>query len=173
MSSQQRIAKLNQLLARVEQRRQEPRLLSVAGLARDPAARSENTNVAAKAPAVRAVPAEAPDSFDEAFADLTGPSSMPPPAPAAPVAAAAVHVPSEERASSSLPPPAPVAAALGTSEPPQRSATEVLPAVQARIPPSPALPFDSAVRVTSSPRIDAARSFGELLELSLSLRPKS
>jgi hypothetical protein len=63
--------------------------------------------------------------------------------------------------------------AAAPSEAPGRSSTEGLPAAPMRIAPSPALPFDAAVRVVSSPRLDTPKTFGELLEQSLALRPKT
>jgi hypothetical protein len=180
-----RVEKLKALLAKVEQRRAEPRLVAVAGHAV-----SANTNVATPAAAKQAAPLELaprpgpaavpahiePPSFEDVLAPP--PSSIPPPS---------VHeAPTKVR--SSLPPPntaatrAPQAAGPSSTVPPAatpaerpaaRSTTEVLPAAPSRIAPSPALPFDSAVLVTSSPRLDTPKTFGELLEQSLALRPKS
>jgi hypothetical protein len=201
-----RIDKLKTLLARVEQRRAEPRLVAVSG---GHAVSSANTNLATPQPTLRAqTPLElaprpaatpalvppaptppaptspaptpsVPASFEEAFAS-SAPSSIPPPS---------FHE-AQSRQLSSLPPPPtlppsgpsstvpPSALPTGTQarsadRPAARSTTEVLPAAPSRIGPSPALPFDSAVRVTSSPRLDVPKTFGELLEQSLALRPKS
>jgi hypothetical protein len=188
-----RIEKLRSLLARVEQRRAEPRLVAVSG---GHALSSANTNLATPAqpslrrdtplelaprPTPTLAPSPTPSSLEEAFAP-SAPSSIPPPPPS-------LHEP-EDWLRSSLPPPptlppqgpsstVPPAAlppgpqTLPAERPAARSATEVLPAAPSRIAPSPALPFDSAVRVTSSPRLDVPKTFGELLDLSLALRPKS
>lgn len=173
-----RVEKLKALLAKVEQRRTEPRLVAVSG---GNAISSANTNVGAPAvarrePALELAPRPAPvpaqpelPSFEDVLAPP--PSSIPPPAPS-------VHE-AETKVRSSLPPPntaarAPQATGPSSTVPPAaRSTTEVLPAAPSRIAPSPALPFDSAVVVTSSPRLDTPKSFGELLEQSLALRPKS
>jgi hypothetical protein len=42
----------------------------------------------------------------------------------------------------------------------------------ARIEPQPAAAADSVVRVVAPPRVEAPKTFGELLETSLSLRPR-
>ena len=172
-----KLDKLKVLLARVEQRRTEPRLVAVSnagGLA------SANTNVAAQATAqakiatLELAPKPTLTPMEEAIAP-SAPSSIPPPPPSR---------------QSSLPP---VASALSTAQPPSstvppsmlpapqfappeslgRATTEVLPATAIPIVPSAPAPFDSAVRVTSPARIDAPKTFGELLEQSLALRPKS
>ena len=191
-----RIEKLKSLLARVEQRRAEPRLVAVSG---GHALSSANTNRATQSqPSLRAretplelapkpatTPALAPPAMappaqpiEEAFAPST-PSSIPPPSiheaetklrSSLPPPSRASQGPSSTVPPSALPPP-PQAASL--DRPAARSTTEVLPAAPSRIAPSPPLPFDSAVRVTSSPRLDVAKTFGELLEQSLALRPKS
>lgn len=191
-----RIDKLKTLLARVEQRRAEPRLVAVSG---GHAVSSANTNVAAQAARLREAPLEAaarPAAAPTVSRELdeesfTLPSSMPPPAmPARDVAklGTSTNRTHEEqlRASSlpppartPLPPPAPSSTVPPSAQPAHltdaqaRSSTEVLPAVPTRIAPAPALPFDSAVKVTSSPRLDTVKTFGELLEQSLALRPKS
>jgi hypothetical protein len=158
-----RVHKLNALLTRVQQRRHEPRWVSL-GVG----APSANTNLAPPAlelakPAAsieEAIAPSAPSSIPPAAA----PSSIPP--PAAPLAR-------------TPPPPKPSTSTVPPSEHVARAPTEVLPvaepspAAPVRVGASPAVPFDSAVRVTSSPRIEAAKSFGELLELSLALRPKA
>ena len=191
-----RVEKLKALLAKVEQRRAEPRLVAVSGGA---AVSSANTNLATPAAARREAPLELarppapakvptqpePPTFEDSLAP---PSSIPPPS---------VHE-AETKLRSSLPPPhvgarvpqAPTPSSPGpradeprtstippaqrpADRPAARSTTEVLPATPSRIAPSPALPFDSAVLVTSSPRLDTPKTFGELLEQSLALRPKS
>lgn len=162
------LEKLRALLARVEQRRAEPRLVSLPG---GRPLESANTNVGAQSalPEPELAPRAAPTLLEP---PLAAPSSMPPPAPGAdlprstPPAARSEPPPPRPRTSSSIVPPAEAPAAQ------PRAATEVLPAAPARIPPTPPVPFDSVVRVASSPRLDAPKSFGELLELSLSLRPK-
>ena len=182
-----RVEKLKSLLARVEQRRAEPRLVAVSG---GHAVSSANTNLVTSsqpslrpqtplelAPRPAATPAQAPPAptaLEEAFAS-SAPSSIPPPS----------IYEAETRQRSSLPPPTLPPLGPSSTVPPSglqvaaaerpaaRSATEVLPAAPSRIGPSPALPFDSAVRVTSSPRLDVPKTFGELLEQSLALRPKS
>lgn len=186
-----RVEKLKALLAKVEQRRAEPRLVAVAGHAV-----SANTNVAAPAAAKQAAPLELaprpapapvpahsePPSFDDVLAPP--PSSIPPPSvheaptkvrsslPPPNTAATPARAPQASGPSSTVPPaatPAERPAARSTT----RSTTDMLPAAPSRIAPSPALPFDSAVLVTSSPRLDTPKTFGELLEQSLALRPKS
>jgi hypothetical protein len=196
-----RIDKLRGLLARVEQRRAEPRLVAVSGHG----ASSANTNVApvartreaplelapkvavsreASAPA----PVAAPAAAERVVAVAPAPSSMPPPPLGGPETKLHSSLPPPARTpapadasqtgapSSTIPPAAnaPPAALSGAAHDAQaRSTTEILPAVPTRIAPSPALPFDSAVRVTTQPRIETAKTFGELLEQSLALRPKS
>ncbi|MEY4514175.1 MAG: hypothetical protein RLZZ450_6297 [Pseudomonadota bacterium] len=178
-----RVEKLKALLAKVERRRAEPRLVAVSG---GHSLSSANTNLAAPAVAKREAPLElarppAPVQAQPESLSLESlappPSSIPPPS---------VHE-AETKLRSSLPPPhtalrAPLAAGPSSTVPPAatpierpaaRSTTEVLPAAPTRIAPSPALPFDSAVVVTSSPRLDTPKTFGELLEQSLALRPKS
>jgi hypothetical protein len=158
--SRERIAKLEALLARVECRRNEPRLVP---LVRGQLA-SANTNLTERAPPAAPAARIAP--------------SPPTPVPAPLEAAMSqLAMDSAARRASSLPPPptdAPPRAA--TPLPPSvevaRAPTEVLPAAPVRIAPLPPAPFDAAVKVVSQPRIDAPRSFGDLLTLSLSLRPK-
>ena len=168
-----RVEKLRALLARVERRRAEPPLVSL------PAARSvesANTNLgasAAEAPVAAPRTPPTQPSLPPAPSSLPPPSSMPPPARDAALRSPIPPPPprSEPPAlrprgpSSTIPPLEP-----GSSPP--RAPTEVLPAAPTRIAPSAPLPFDAAVRVASSPRIDTPKTFGELLELSLSLRPK-
>jgi len=179
-----RVEKLKALLAKVERRRAEPRLVAVAGHAV-----SANTNVAAPAvakqvaplelaprPAPAPVPAYAePPSFEDALSPP--PSSIPPPSvheadtkvrSSLPPPNTAARVPQVAGPSSTVPP-----AATPAERPAARSTTDVLPPAPSRIAPSPVLPFDSAVLVTSSPRLDTPKTFGELLEQSLALRPKS
>jgi hypothetical protein len=188
--SQARIEKLNLLLARVQQRRAEPRLVSVPGLGGEQSARSENTNLASAAAPSARIPSEPPPPtpFDESFAELTGPSSMPPPAhpalahEAAPLAKIHSSIPAAPSELDALGPrstPGSRAEPRPSTVPPAHVSEPPLPitadasVAPVRVAPSPSVPFDSAVRVASSPRIDAAKSFGELLELSLSLRPKA
>jgi hypothetical protein len=161
------VQKLNALLARVQQRRQEPRLVSV-GVSTP----SANTNLAAPALGLARPELSAP-SIEEAIAPST-PSSLPPAAPSSipppPAAPSSIPPPSQRKPSSSTVPP---------SENLGRAPTEILPAAEppasagVRVAAAPAQPFDSAVKVTSSPRVEAAKSFGDLLELSLALRPKT
>ncbi len=161
------VQKLQTLLARVQSRRHEPRLVAV-GVA----APSANQNLAT--PTLELAKPLA--SIEDAIAPKI-PSSLPPP-----------RVPSSIPPPSSVPPavsrsPMPAKPSTSTVPPSQtvlgRANTEVLPAVEppaaaaVRVASSPALPFDSAVRVASSPRIEAPKSFGDLLELSLALRPKT
>jgi hypothetical protein len=186
-----RVEKLKALLAKVEQRRAEPRLVAVAGGA---ALSTANTNVASRreAPLELARPpapvAAAPEplSFEDSLAP---PSSIPPPSvheaetklrSSLPPPNVAARAPQTTGPSSTVPPAAPARprsdeapASTPAERPAARSSTEVLPATPSRIVPSPALPFESAVAVTSSPRVDSPKSFGELLEQSLALRPKS
>jgi len=169
--SQSQVSKLNTLLARVQQRRNEPRLVAVGVSAQT----SANTNLATPGLELAKPIPEAPKRppIEEVIAP-TAPSSIPPPASSMPPPAAPMlrtPLPASRPSTSTVPPAGPEH--LG------RAATEVLPAAELgpaaplRVAPSPALPFESAVRVTSSPRVDAPKSFGELLELSLALRPKS
>jgi len=179
-----RTDKLNALLARVQQRRAEPRLVAVSG---GHALSSANTNLASPAARLREAPVElspkpalAPaarrELDDETF---TLPSSMPPPAMPAREAAAKLGSSLPPPPRTSLPPPAPSSTVPPSSQPAHltdaqaRSHTEVLAPVPTRIAPASALPFDSAVKVTSSPRLETVKTFGELLEQSLALRPKS
>jgi hypothetical protein len=177
-----KLDKLKVLLARVEQRRTEPRLVAVSNAS---ALASANTNVAAQATAQAKIatlelapkPALAP--IEEAFAP-SAPSSIPPPPPVGerpsrqsslpPVTSALSTV---QPPSSTVPPSMLPAPQLAPPEPIGRASTEVLPATAIPIVPSAPAPFDSAVRVTSPARIDAPKTFGELLEQSLALRPKS
>jgi len=165
--SRERIAKLEALLARVERRRSEPRLVAVT---RGAQVESANTNLGAPRQ-VRPSPSR------------PGPTSVPPPTSvAAPLEAAMsqLAMDSATRRASSLPPVPPlgeVAQRLATPAPPSiepslHTPTEVLPVAHVRISPLPPAPFDAAVKVVSSPRSEAPRSFGDLLTLSLSLRPK-
>jgi hypothetical protein len=191
-----RVEKLKALLAKVEQRRAEPRLVAVSG---GHSLSSANTNLATPAVAKREAPLELaprpapvpslpePPSFEEALAPP--PSSIPPPSvheadtklrsSLPPPHVGAVRAPQVPGPSSTVPPASlrshtdEAPASTPAERPAARSSTEVLPATPARIAPSPALPFDSAVVVTSSPRLDTPKTFGELLELSLALRPKS
>lgn len=200
--SRSRMEKLKQLLSRVEQRRAAPRLTAIAGAntggaaveARGPA-REPHRPAAEPGAHLREVPppaAQAPKpmtSLEQAL-NQEAPSSIPPPPPRGEarditreqaIVEARARSEGEAPVPTSLPP---------TPEPPElkppnstvppvsaeavaRAGTEVLPPVPARIAPSPAVPYDSAVQVVSSPRIDAPKSFGELLEQSLALRPRS
>lgn len=155
--SRSQVEKLNVLLARVRERRAEPRLLPVRGGGLETA----NTNVAqrerplevarAHEPAPAAEPRRSSSIQPAIELDFEGPARTEPPL-------------TLKTPTSTVPPAAPA------SEP--RASTEVLPPAQARFVPSPAQPFDAAVKVVSSPRVEVPKSFGELLELSLSLRPK-
>jgi hypothetical protein len=171
-----RIEKLKVLLARVEQRRAEPRLVAVSNASALPSA---NTNVAGArplelAPSVRAAPAQEPIA-------PTAPSSIPPPpstrsSSLPPMTRTPLPPPPSTAASSSVPP-------AHSSEPLSRAHTEVLPATQlpaapppttpTRIAPTPVTAAEPAVFATSAARVEAPRTFGELLERSLALRPKS
>jgi hypothetical protein len=163
--SRTQVQKLNALLTRVQQRRQEPRLVPVRG-----AATSANTNLAAPTLEL-AKPIETPKPRIEEVIAARVPSSIPPPAAASSIPPPSIRTP--------LPPRKPSSSTVPPSEQLGRAHTEVLPAAEpgpvagVRVAASPALPFDSAVRVTSSPRVEAAKSFGDLLELSLALRPKT
>lgn len=166
--SRQRIAKLEALLARVEQRRGEPRLVPIRrGSQLEPAA--ANNNLVER---VQTQPPRRPE-----------PASTPLPTPVpAPLEAAMsqLAMDSAARRASSLPPPpgaGDLARHVSTPVPPPtieslRAPTEVLPAAPVRIAPLPPAPFDAAVKLVSPVRADAPRSFGDLLTLSLSLRPK-
>ncbi len=192
--SRSRLDKLKQLLSRVEQRRAAPRLAVVAANG----AASVRLAPVAPEPAVRlreVPPLQEPASSLEQALIQEVPSSIPPPprvearGPArerqdearGPTRAAEGEAPiptslpptlhqAELKPPTSTVPPAPIAPA---PEAMARAGTEVLPPVPLRVAPSPAVPFDSAVQVVSSPRIDAPRSFGELLEQSLALRPRN
>lgn len=173
--SQTQVQKLEGLLARVQQRRREPRLVAV-GVA----APSANTNVAAPQLELAKAPERPVAPIEEAIAP-SSPSSVPP-------AQSPSSIPPPAAPPSSMPPVSPrtqplvskpATSTIPPSEAQLRSPTEVLPAAElsspsaTRVSASPALPFDSAVRVTSAPRIESPKSFGDLLELSLALRPKS
>jgi len=146
-----RIEKLKVLLARVEQRRAEPRLVAVSSAGGQVSA---NTNVE-------------PTRTREPQLELAKPlppvaqppSSIPPPSAAASIS------------TSSLPPVARTQAPSSTVPP--VAPGEAQPTGPQRIAPQPVVPFDSAVRTTSAARIQAPKTFGELLEQSLALRPKS
>jgi hypothetical protein len=62
-------------------------------------------------------------------------------------------------------PPPPAAPAVALAEP-------VLTAPSARIEPQPMAPAEPVVRVVAPPRVEAPKTFGELLEVSLALRPR-
>jgi hypothetical protein len=171
--SQARVQKLHTLLARVQQRRNEPRLVPVGVSAQA----SANTNLSSRALELAKPIPEQPTlpPIEEVIAPTT-PSSVPPPASSIPpvlppLPAMRTPLPPSKPSTSTVPP--------ASHEQLGRATTEVLPAAAptpatpVRVAPSPVLPFDSAVRVTSSPRMDAPKSFGELLEQSLALRPKS
>jgi hypothetical protein len=155
--SRAQVDKLNVLLARVRERRAEPRLLPVRGAN---ALETANTNLAQRdRPLVEVARVPEPtqpeprrtSSIQPAIElDFEAPRTEPP---------LALKTPT-----STVPPAA--------APPAERATTEVLPPTQARFVPSPAQPFDAAVKVVSSPRVEVPKSFGELLELSLSLRPK-
>lgn len=159
--SQPRIDKLHALLERVRERRAEPRLVAVAGVR---PLESANTNLEQREPP-RIV--ESARSLEPARSE---PPRLEPPAPRRtssvqpavllesepPVAAGELSL----EARTSTVPPASESAARAANEPSQRIA------------PSAALPFDSAVKQASPARVESAKTFGELLELSLSLRPR-
>jgi hypothetical protein len=184
--SRNRVEKLNSLLQRVQQRRAEPRLVAVSG--GNPIS-SANTNLQQReAPrALEVAPRPAANLLEALGSELTL-DSTPPPVPAA----AAVATPVERRPAPPAPaapdtqppaarsePPAQLKTPTSTVPPPvtaadalQRATTEVLPPTPLRVAPSPPVPFDAAVKVVSSPRIEQPKTFGELLEQSLALRPK-
>lgn len=160
--SRESIAKLEALLERVQRRRAEPRLVNLANVR----AESANTNVTVRAPQARTPVPVAMPPVELATAPLEPPvrraSSLPPPPP---------------RPGSSVPPRAEVGVRPPGGPPTPadvqaRAPTEVLPVTPVRIAPAPPVPFEAAVRVASPPRIDAPKTFGELLALSLSLRPR-
>jgi hypothetical protein len=177
MSSAARVFKLNSLLQRVRERRAEPRMVAIQGAS---AQTSANTNLAQRAaPALAEAPREAPLAVEDSSSTLRE--------------MAAQSAPNERRAASSIQPALHEEAAAPRSEPAlqqrtststvppspaqiaesgQRASTEVLPPAPLRIAPAPALPFEAAVKVVSSPRIETPKTFGELLEQSLALRPK-
>lgn len=182
------IQKLHALLERVQQRRAEPRLVALPGAS---ALSSANTNVAREdvapvgelAPAGTSRPTGAPGTpLEEEVAryatrsDSHDPEGRRSTSSIQPAVALETQPPttrSEPPAqlktpTSTVPPPG----GAGRSELPPRASTEVLPPTPARVVPAPALPFDAAVKVVTSPRIELPKTFGELLEASLSLRPK-
>ncbi|MDB4972497.1 MAG: hypothetical protein JWN48_838 [Myxococcaceae bacterium] len=181
-----RIEKLKGLLARVEQRRAEPRLVAVSNAAQP----SANTNVAAaraRESPLELAPRPALQPSEQAIAP-NAPSSIPPPPVAAPADRAGLGSERPAARSSSIPPlgrtplppppsstvpPSLATPAFAPAPSEQRPAGELQPAQPVRISPLPVTASDSAVRVTSTPRIEAPKSFGELLEQSLALRPKS
>lgn len=175
--SQSQVSKLNTLLARVQQRRNEPRLVAV-GVSAQTSANTNLVGLSAQAPALelaKPLP-QAPrlPPIEEVIAP-TAPSSIPPPASHLATPILRTPPPASKPSTSTVPPGIPPASQehLGRAQTEVLPAAELGPAAPLRVAPSPVLPFESAVRVTSSPRIDAAKSFGELLELSLALRPKS
>ena len=108
-----------------------------------------------------------------------GPESTPVPAAPLEAAMSQLAMDSAARRASSLPPPPTQVDAAGRLAPEPlsiegpRSPTEILPAAApVRIAPLPPAPFDAAVKVLSPARAEVPRNFGELLTLSLSLRPK-
>jgi len=188
--SRNRVEKLNSLLQRVQQRRAEPRLVAVSG---GNALASANTNLEQRetarglevAPMAPRAPAPAPTLMEALSSELTLDSTPPPAAPAASAQperrpnAAAPAAPDTQPPAVRSEPPAQLKTPTSTVPPPvsgsealQRATTEVLPAAPTRIAPAPAVPFDAAVKVVSSPRFEHAKTFGELLEQSLALRPK-
>ncbi|MDB4986827.1 MAG: hypothetical protein JWN04_2005 [Myxococcaceae bacterium] len=185
-----RIEKLKVLLARVEQRRAEPRLVAVSNASAlasansnlAPAARGREPQLELATPVSRApegaARAPARPTIEQAIAPLA-PSSIPPPPTdlngldSERPAARSSSLPPLPRTPIPPPPSSTVPPAVAASEAHGRAPTEVLPSAPLRIAPAPAAPFDSAVRATSAPRVEAPKTFGELLEQSLALRPKS
>lgn len=186
--SEAAINKLHALLERVQQRRAEPRLVALPGAS---ALASANTNLAYEdmargsevAPPGSARPTSPPGTpLEEEVAryatssdsrDLEGRRSTSSIQPAVSLDTQAPAARSEPPAqlktpTSTVPPPNHPSA----SDAPPRTSTELLPPTPARVVPAPALPFDAAVKVVSSPRIELPKTFGELLDASLSLRPK-
>jgi hypothetical protein len=162
--SRANIAKLEALLERVQRRRAEPRLLSVSSVR---AIESANTNLERPPPTIAARPTPMPVAMPPVDVAQLEPrtsraSSLPPPPPRT---GSSTPPRQTEITGRSLTPP-------GATETTGRAPTEVLPAAPVRIAPAAPAPFDAAVRVASPPRIDTPKTFGELLELSLSLRPK-
>lgn len=165
--SRANIAKLEALLERVQRRKAEPRLLSVSSVR---ALESANTNLERPPPTIAARPTPMPMAMPPVEVAQLEPrtsraSSLPPPPPRSGSSTPPRQAEVAGRTPSSPTPPSATDAA-------GRAPTEVLPAAPIRIAPAPPAPFDAAVRVASPPRIDAPKTFGELLELSLSLRPK-
>lgn len=171
-----RIQKLNALLARVREKRGEPRLLRIPGAG---AQESANTNITEReGPMLVSTSAAPPPALRSEAPRAPAAVEPPPPRPTSSIQPAALleseapeaktEPPLQLKTPSSTVPPA----AMPAVEPTARASTEVLPAAPVRVAPAPAVPFDSAVKVVSSPRIEAPKTFGELLELSLSLRPK-
>jgi hypothetical protein len=171
--SQSRIAKLEALLARVERRRAEPRLVPVGNV---PGYATANNNIAERpsmaSMAERSQTMPAPRRAGPAMsAGLTGGIATPMPAPVEAAITQLALDPPARRASSLPPPPE------GSDSPrhpltPPPGATPATPLAPVRIEPQPLAPLDSAVKVVSAARVDTPRTFGDLLSLSLSLRPR-
>lgn len=188
--SSARIDKLKGLLARVEQRRAQPRLRAVpspvaAAVAAPAAAASEDADADDFAktdppPALLLTekkPAKPPASpLEDAMAllDQSGPLdvqalaepiAMKPASDARPAEwPRAPEPPARPRPPEPEPPVAPLAAAPVEPSP--------LTAPTQSIEPSPLSAAVAPARVVSTVRVEAPRSFGELLELSLALRPR-
>ena len=171
--SRARIEKLNTLLSRVRERRAEARLVQLPGAS---ALTSANTNLAepdrpllSEAPR----PASSTDAQPEAAASPRRTSSIQPAVTEADAVAQRSEPPVHLKTpTSTVPPPSLPAEPASAHDAAQRPSVEVIPPAPQRIAPSSALPFDAAVKVVSSPRIEAPKTFGDLLEQSLALRPK-
>ena len=171
--SRAQIDKLNTLLSRVRERRAEARLVQLPGAS---TLSSANTNLAQpqRPPLSEARPGSAAEPQPEAGAPSRRTSSIQPAISDADAAAQRSEPPVQLKTpTSTVPPPSmPTEPASMPDAAAQRGSVEAAPPAPQRIAPSSALPFDAAVKVVSAPRIEAPKTFGELLELSLALRPK-
>ncbi len=195
------LQKLERLLLRVQTRRDEPRALGLAPqpapIEAPFSAPPPSTGRVSKVPALTpleesmekvvpvARPAEAqpsafesktlphapPDSEDlflddfepQTIAPAAMPASTPVKAPA-PVAAAPARAPAPAARAETFEAPAPIAAPAFVAPAPITSAT-------ARIAPAPSAASASPVAAVSKARVIEPKNFGELLDLSLALRP--
>lgn len=193
------LRKLEQLLSRVQERRAAPRAATLApvdlpmqGLEPPFSTPPPSTGRISKAPALtpleesmeqvvpverpreaprafeaKAPPAPAPDS-DELFLDDFEPPPTIIPAASVPAARSAPVVPAQ----APMPAQAPIAAPAPVTAPPVAVAAPApITAATARIAPAAALSTASPVAVTTQARAFEPKSFGELLDLSLALRP--
>ncbi len=189
------IPKLEALLQRVQQRRAEPRAASAPTPARETQQRHSHPvslspfsvppNTGMSSPPSRVSKLPAPTPLEESMEQVVTvhkpePQAPPPPLDVGPPAGELVL--DEFDPASNLPTPVPVAeqpraAPAVTAQPsPATAPVAAKPAVvpsapSARIAPSLPDAAPSPVSIVSAPRVSEPKTFGELLELALSLRP--